>query len=123
MPTPIKTSSLSLKEQQLIRSLIHKGYCVISRKHGHIARIDRPDWRECMAAIHSPWDPEGEGMQWASSSGMEDHYRRCHSKDVKTFPSDYMRYFPSSGGNKVGYVSGLCPYCGGVGCDCGEDLD
>ncbi len=67
MSTPVKTSSLSLKEQQLIRSLIQKGYCVVSRKHGHIARIDRPDWRECMAAIHSPWDPEGEGMQWASS--------------------------------------------------------
>ena len=43
MPTPIKTSSLSLKEQQLIRSLIQKGYCVVNRKHGHIARIDRPD--------------------------------------------------------------------------------
>ena len=52
MSTPIKTSSLSLKEQQLIRSLIQKGYCVVNRKHGHIARIDRPDWRECMAAIH-----------------------------------------------------------------------
>ena len=122
MPTPIKSSSLSLKEQQLIRSLIQKGYCVVSRKHGHIARIDRPDWRECMAAIHSPWDPEGEGMQWACSSGMEDYYRRCHSKDIKIFPSKYMRYFPSSCGSKAGYVSGLCSYCGASSCDCGEDL-
>ena len=123
MPTPVKTSSLSLKEQQLIRSLIQKSYCVVSRKHGHIARIDRPDWRECMAAIHSPWDPEGEGMQWACSSGMEDYYRRCHSKDIKIFPSKYMRYFPSSCGSKAGYVSGLCPYCGASSCDCGKDLD
>lgn len=67
-----------------IRRLKAWGYTRISRRHGIIARVDRPDWREYMAYKHAPWDPLGQGMQWVL--GMEDraaadYYCGVHSKD------------------------------------------
>lgn len=105
------------------KELIAKGYRRISIKGRLVSRIDRPDWRQYMAAQHSPWDPKGEGMRWACSPGMEDHYRRCYSKDTLTVAANIISLIPTSCGSSVGYIdNSLCPYCGGQHCDCGTDI-
>lgn len=77
------------------------GYCVVSRRHRTIARLDREDWREYLAAKHRPWSPNNEGMRWAMSPGMADFYRRCESKDKLTLPDTVWReavqLLPNSG--------------------------
>lgn len=78
------------------------GYCVVSRKHKTVSRIDRPDWREYMAAKHAPWDPMGEGMAWARTSGSADHYRRLYSKDTKIVTD--LGAYPSSGEGPTEYM-------------------
>lgn len=83
-----------------VAKLKANGYCRVSRKHRMLARLDRPDWREHMARKHSPWSFE-EGTQWASASGMADHYRRCYSTDVIQLhesQTDLFMKFPPSGG-------------------------
>lgn len=74
------------------------GYCVVSRKHRRASRIDRPDWREYMAAQHAPWDPEGEGMAWVEHMGSRagDQYRRVYSRDVLVVSAEALRLLPSS---------------------------
>ena len=66
------------------QELIAKGYCVTSRRHKTISRIDREDWKHSLAKQHAPWDINGEGMEWVNNMGernAEDYYRRCISKD------------------------------------------
>ena len=84
--------------------LVAAGYKVVSRAYSEVARIDRPDWREHIAAAHAPWDPEGEGMRWANSPGMEDHYRRCYSKDKLTIPPEWINKIGNSTGSDIGYI-------------------
>lgn len=81
-------------------ALRQAGYCVTSRKHRHASRIDRPDWREHMAAQHAPWDPEGEGMAWVEHLGSRagDQYRRVYSHDVLVVSAEDLRLLPSSDG-------------------------
>lgn len=84
-----------------VEKLIADGYCRVSRKYMVLARIDRPKWREYMAKDHAPWDVEGEGMKWASSEGMADHYRRCYSQhkfEVHPDCAQIFRQFPASHG-------------------------
>lgn len=52
-----------------VPAMIAAGYRRTSRKFLGLCRIDRPDWREYMAFQHAPWDPAGEGMNWANSEG------------------------------------------------------
>lgn len=66
------------------QELISKGYCVTSRRHKTISRIDREDWKKSLAKSHAPWDINGEGMEWVNNMrerNAEDYYRRCISKD------------------------------------------
>lgn len=80
--------------------LIEQGYCRVSRRHMILSRIDREDWREHMARDHAPWDWKGDGMKWATSNGMADHYRRCYSKDQMQLHPDCAALFlkfPGSG--------------------------
>jgi hypothetical protein len=66
------------------------GYRTVSNRHRIIARIDREDWREHMAALHVegfPGDRQGNlarGMKWVKALGDRagEHYRRCISKDT-----------------------------------------
>lgn len=85
--------------------LAAKGYRRVSKRFGILARIDREDWREFMAQKHAPWDPAGEGMGWASSDGMEDFYRRVHSKDTRTVSSAIARLVPTSTHDPIGFVA------------------
>ena len=86
-------------------TLVLQGYRCTSRRRGMAARVDRPDWREHMARLAVPWDPEGEGAAWVATLGERaaDFYRRVYSKDVikLTFPC---RSFPTSSGSPMGYV-------------------
>ncbi len=86
--------------------LINWGYRRTSCAHGLISRIDKADWYRYMAHQHTPWDPNGEGIDWVFSMGnasAEDHYRRCYSKDTRTVSLMISKLIPSSGGAVTGY--------------------
>ena len=77
--------------------LIASGYRPVSRRFRHLSRIDRPDWRECMAHDQTDGFPGcaeenfAEGMAWVDDmrSGAGDHYRRVYSKDMlRDVPQD-----------------------------------
>lgn len=87
-----------------LEELKEAGYCVVSRRHHIIARIDRADWREVMAKAHAPWSPNVEGMRWAMRPGMGDFYRRSFHmcKDQRTIYDELLwanvlRTLPNSG--------------------------
>lgn len=84
--------------------LIAKGYCVTSRRHKTISRIDSANWKYVLAKHHSPWDINGEGMEWVNNIGernAEDYYRRCISKD-SIVVSD-INGIPNSSNTVTGY--------------------
>lgn len=86
------------------RELIAKGYCVTSRRHKTVSRIDREDWKHLLAKSHSPWDVNGEGMEWVNNMGernAEDYYRRCISKDSLVIND--VNGIPNSGNAITGY--------------------
>lgn len=97
----LKTADKKVKfSKEKVAEMIAAGYCRVSNKFLNLSRIDRPDWQWELAVRHAPWDPTGDGMQWANSSRMGDHYRRCYSKDVISLPSDcreIFNMFPGSG--------------------------
>jgi hypothetical protein len=71
-----------------------------------ISRIDRPDWYRIMAKKHTPWDPNGEGIDWVFNMGRaaaEDYYRRCHSKDTLTVCDNVIKRIPSSNQEVTGH--------------------
>jgi hypothetical protein len=75
------------------KQAISKGYAIISKRYRLVARIDRSDWREYMAANHP------NGIKWVEALGNAagDHYRRCYSKDVIVIPQNWMKMFRNSG--------------------------
>lgn len=78
------------------------GYRRVSNRHATVARVDRADWREVMAAGHP------RGMEWVQLLGRDapDHYRRCHSNDwLEGVPAPIFRLIPGSGGDPTEY----CP--------------
>lgn len=85
-------------------TLQEQGYRCISRAHRIVARIDRPDWKEHMARMATPWD-EAEGLRWVELLGRmaPDYYRRVYSRDRVVLPFRANR-FPSSSGDTTGYV-------------------
>ena len=74
------------------------GYCITSRRYRLANRLDRKDWRECMAQQHAPWDPKGDGMAWVECLGTHaaDHYRRCYSKDEIVVPEEWCKALGNS---------------------------
>lgn len=44
-------------DAQLVKALRWAGYMRISRKHGLVARIDRPDWKDWTERTDNPIDP------------------------------------------------------------------
>jgi len=87
-----------------VEALIAAGYCVTSRKHCEVSRVDRPDWREYMAKQHAPWCRK-EGMAWVDAMGVgaEDHYRRVYSRDSRQIDDVALRSFPPSGNTCTGF--------------------
>jgi len=88
-----------------VENLIASGYCRTSNKYGLVSRLDRPDWKEYMAAQHAPRNPEGAGMDWVKllgPSAAADQYRRCYSQDtLELGRSAGLKFPPSSGGISV----------------------
>lgn len=82
------------------------GYRRISRKHGHLSRVDRPDWEAYMVQKQAPWDVKGEGMRWLRAIGLgaADHYRRCYSKDTVIVPKNVSELVGASSWDTIGYV-------------------
>ena len=72
--------------------LIAEGYCVVSNRHGLVARLDRKDWREHMAGVY----PNAAALS-------ADFYRRCLSKDVLEVGAGH-RSFPNSGSGPTEYL-------------------
>lgn len=80
-----------------ISELLAQGYRCVSRNHGIVARLDRPDW---LAYLEREM-----GRDLSDDGQWEDHYRRVYSKDTITFGGAGLpRNFPSSSGSHVGYV-------------------
>lgn len=65
------------------------GYRRISRKHGIVARIDRADWLQVLAAsmFRVPADFI-DPKTGAPAANWCDHYRRVHSKDRLSLTGD-----------------------------------
>jgi hypothetical protein len=83
---------------------MNQGYRRVSNKFCMLSRIDRSDWREHLAELHAPWDPLGQGKEWAALPFAEDWYRRCVSKDVITVSSSVSRLVDTSGHDRIGFV-------------------
>lgn len=81
------------------------GYRRTSNAFGILSRVDREDWKEHMARLHSPWN-HAEGREWANLPGLDaaDFYRRVHSKDKVTVPKTVSRLVPTSGHDPIGFV-------------------
>lgn len=91
---------LGITDQERADVLTSLGYRRISRKYGIVSRIDRPDWREVLAAYH-PY-----GMAWVNGMSIgeaADHYRRRRSND-KLEIGDVALLVPKSNFDPVGYV-------------------
>lgn len=91
-------------DKEEIKRFIDSGYCLISLKHGIVARIDRPDWKEFMASKHQPSNPE-EGLKWVSLLGNRaaDHYRRVYSQDTLELGKNNGKEFPRSALSSLEY--------------------
>lgn len=89
-----------------IKQALEAGYCITSTRHRQASRIDRPDWREYMAKQHSPWDWEGDGMDWVNCLGNAagDQYRRVYSNDHIQISSDFVNIFPKSSNTYIDYL-------------------
>lgn len=100
-----KIKAVQLETEGMSNSeLAAAGYRVTSRKHRMIARVDRPKWREHMALMHAPWDPDGDGVEWVNAlrRNSADQYRRVYSEDKVTVQS--IEGIPNSSHDCVGYV-------------------
>lgn len=76
-------------------------YCIINENFGIVARIDRPDWKEYMAAGMFKSVEEGlEFMSLQSDAQLADIYRRKFSQDTKTLGrAELYNYISSSDPN------------------------
>lgn len=80
-----------------VEKLIASGYARTSNRYKMVSRLDRPDWKEHMAASHP------DGMDWVNRLGdrnAADWYRRCLSKDniEGISPSQFKKFPPSDSG-------------------------
>lgn len=72
-------------------------YCIINENFGIVARIDRSDWKEYMAARMFKSVEEGlEFMSLQSDSQLADIYRRKFSQDSKLILDNLYNYISSS---------------------------
>lgn len=82
--------------------LAARGYRRTSRAHNMLARCDRPDWREAMAASHA------NGMDWVRTlermKSAADQYRRCYSRDKITVSRTVALLVPCSDHDTTGYL-------------------
>jgi len=76
-------------------------YCIINENFGIVARIDRPDWKEYMAARMFRSVEEGlEFMSLQSDAQLADIYRRKFSQDTKVLDrAELSNYISSSDPN------------------------
>lgn len=99
-----------ISRRQLVQTLIDAGYRRVSNAFGHVARVDREDWKEHMAQKHAPWDPSGTGMEWVrcleNNRMASDFYRRDRSltEDVLVLPPEFARRIPTSSHDPVGFI-------------------
>ena len=76
-------------------------YCIINENFGIVARIDRPDWKEYMAARMFRNVEEGlDFMSLQSDAQLADIYRRKFSQDTKVLVrAELSNYISSSDPN------------------------
>lgn len=81
--------------QMTLDAAMSAGYRIVSRASRGAARIDRPDWKDVMAASN------GGGIGWVNallrSKSAGDQYRRCYSKDWIIVPASWIGRMPNSG--------------------------
>jgi len=94
----VQAKYLKNQHRKTAEILTSYGYRRISRKHGLISRIDRPDWREVMAKKMF-LTPEQIGVS------LCDHYRRCFSKDTLQVGERLVLLIPTSSGDRVSYIN------------------
>lgn len=79
--------------------LIEQGYCLVSRKHRLVSRVDKKDWLQKLAKHHAPWDPKGEGREHVMNMGLAqaaDFYRRVLSNEKKQVSPELASKIPGS---------------------------
>lgn len=82
--------------------LVRSGYRSTSNKFRHASRIDRPDWKEVMAAGH----PGGMGWVAGLGVGAADQYRRCYTKDtLEGLPDEVFQVVRRAGSHGWGGLS------------------
>lgn len=79
--------------------LAERGYCVTSRAHRMIARIDRPDWKDQLAKeLRTDYEETLDAPHW------KDFYRRVLSKDKLYVDEEKVKSIPKSSSCDIGYV-------------------
>lgn len=101
-------AQLSINPANIIENrastLIRQGYRRISSRYCHLARIDRPDWKEVLA-MHMGWRPEQiEPMINSQHGAFQDFYRRVLTKDTITVSRLISVRVPTSGYDSIGYI-------------------
>lgn len=87
-----------------VKEFVAAGYCRISNKFGLLARLDRADWLEHMAAKMYPFHPDTQRHYVQEKRANKhmlmraaDFYRRVYSKDQITLDHYIARkHFPNS---------------------------
>ena len=103
-------------ETRTAAELTALGYRRTSNKHRMVSRIDRPDWKEHLAAhlrrsvaeLFIVGTNAENGLPIVSdkvSGSWCDYYRRCLSRDtLEGLPEATFRAIPSSGWDSCGFV-------------------
>lgn len=97
------------------QNLVDRGYCRVSNKHKLLARIDREDWKERLAAhlgrsvaeLHIIGNNPNTNLPVLSDTVAGiwcDYYRRTLSKDIVEVGSSIFGQIPSSDHNSTGYL-------------------
>lgn len=105
----------SMTPDELARGYARRGYRRVSRRHCHIARIDRDDWALVLAAhlrksvaelclVVEARTPAGYAVTNELSHVWADYYRRVLTSDVVTVPEEVMFLVPTSDHDPVGFV-------------------
>lgn len=106
--------AMAREADRVAKELEAAGYCRVSNRFRHLARIDRADWQEHMVRTHSPWlkgkefEEELASISRRSRSSA-DYYRRVLSRDVITVEASVFRLLPASGDSDAVMFIGPSP--------------
>jgi hypothetical protein len=87
-----------------IKRLVESGYRRVSYRHGTIARIDRPDWQQALAAYLGCQLSAIHKIRQTRPGELEDYYRRVLSKDCMRLSAAEVVWVPTSSFSDTGFI-------------------